>query len=167
MKLKGMYLAGVLAAGSVLLAAPTSQVMAESGKAELGVLTCDKVGMGINLVIHSTAQIECVFKGAGNVEEKYKGETGIGLGIDLQWKKDEKLGFTVLGASDANAGNHALAGKYGGAGGSAAAGVGAGAQVLVGGSNNAFALQPIALSASTGIGAAGGVTYLNLEAGDM
>ena len=73
----------------------------------------------------------------------------------------------MLGGSDANAGNHALAGKYGGAGGSAAVGVGAGAQVLVGGSNKAFALQPIALSASTGIGAAGGVTYLNLEPGGM
>ena len=130
-------------------------------------LTCEKVGGGLNLIIHSTANIECIFKGAGNIEEKYKGETGIGLGIDLQWKKEEKLAFTVLGGSGANAGNHALAGKYGGAGGSAAAGVGGGAQVLVGGGENSFSLQPIALSASTGIGAAGGVTYLNIEAAGM
>lgn len=167
MKLKGVYLAGVLAAGGVLLATPNQQAMAESGKAELGVLTCTKVGSGLNLIIHSTAEIECVFKGAGGVEEAYKGETGVGLGIDLQWKKEEKLAFTVMGASGADAGNHALAGKYGGAGGSAAVGVGAGANVLVGGSKDSFSLQPIALSASTGIGAAGGVTYLNLEPGDM
>lgn len=167
MKLKGRYLAGVLAAGCVLLAAPSPQVMAESGKVELGVLTCERVGRGLNLIIHSTADIECIFKGAGDVVEEYKGETGVGLGIDLQWKKEEKLAFTVLGGSGANAGNHALAGKYGGAGGSAAVGVGGGAQVLVGGGDKSFSLQPIALSASTGIGAAGGVTYLNLEPGGM
>jgi hypothetical protein len=46
-------------------------------------------------------------------------------------------------------------------------GVGVGGFVLIGASQNHFALQPLALSGSTGIGAAGGVTYLTLEAAEM
>ena len=132
---------------------------------ELGVLTCTVVpGSRVNLLIRSTADIECEFNNQGTVE-RYKGETGIALGLDLSIKSDEKMAFTVLSASsDVTPGGHALAGKYVGAAASAAAGVGLGAKVLVGGGNKNFSLQPLALETSKGLGAAGGLGFLYIEA---
>ena len=73
------------------------------------------------------------------------------------------MAFTVLAAVGANASEHALTGKYIGGGASAAIGAGVGAAVLIGGSADQFSLQPIAVSGSTGFGAAAGVTYLYIQ----
>ena len=74
-------------------------------RTEAGVLACEQVGARINLIIHSTADIRCEFTdSAGNVEN-YMGETGVGLGIDLQWKHEEQMAFTVLAAISADAGD--------------------------------------------------------------
>ncbi|BCP51717.1 hypothetical protein K32_03340 [Kaistia sp. 32K] len=59
----------------------------------------------------------------------------------------------------------ALAGKYVGASADAAFGPGLGANVLVGGSNQAFALQPISVEGEIGVNIAAGVTELTLTAG--
>ncbi|MGH8590163.1 MAG: DUF992 domain-containing protein [Gammaproteobacteria bacterium] len=53
--------------------------------------------------------------------------------------------------------------KYTGAKASATAGVGVGANVLIGGGQKSFTLQPLSLTGSTGVGVAGGVGYLYLE----
>ena len=130
---------------------------------EAGLLTCQQVGTRINLIIHSTANIACEFKDSEGNVERYKGETGVGLGIDLQWKKEEHMAFTVLASVGSNAQEHALTGKYVGGGASVALGSGVGAAVLVGGSSDQFPVQPIAVSGSTGVGAAVGVTYLYIQ----
>ncbi|MDH5750207.1 MAG: DUF992 domain-containing protein [Rhodospirillales bacterium] len=156
----------VLALGFGLLsvAAPAS-VYAQSG-VNVGVLTCKKIPGGVNLIIHSVTNIECEFSN-GNGKERYKGETGVGLGIDLEWNQSKNIAYTVISATkDIRMGSHSLAGKYAGAKASASAVVGVGAQVLVGGGNNNFTLQPLALEASTGLGAAAGIGYLYLEAGN-
>ena len=81
------------------------------------------------------------------------------------FKTDEKMHFAVFAvSSDVSAGSHALAGKYVGGELNAAAGVGLGAKALVGGSNDSFSLQPLALETSTGIGASGGLSFLYIEA---
>ncbi|MBL1141256.1 MAG: DUF992 domain-containing protein [Proteobacteria bacterium] len=150
--------------GAIVLAC--SQVaMADNHGVQLGVLKCNVVpGSRVNLIIRSTADVECQFDNAGTVE-KYKGETGIGLGLDLSFKTDEKMHFAVFAASnDVSANSHALAGKYVGAELNAAAGVGLGAKALVGGSNDSFSLQPLALETSTGLGASGGLSFLYIEA---
>ena len=133
---------------------------------KLGILKCDQVqGTGVNLLIHSTAQVTCLFTSiTGERQAIYKGETGIGLGIDLNWKKTETIAFTVFGATTNVSGTHPLAGKYVGARASASAGIGVGAQVLLGGSNNQFSLHPLALEKSKGFGVAAGLGYLYLEA---
>ncbi|MCL2385321.1 MAG: DUF992 domain-containing protein, partial [Alphaproteobacteria bacterium] len=46
---------------------------------------------------------------------------------------------------------------------SATVGVGLGANLLVGGSNDTFSLQPLSLQAQTGISLAAGVTALTLR----
>jgi hypothetical protein len=162
MNVSRSYLAGTLATVCMLLAASTTPVMAGGGM-ELGVLTCKQVGTRVNLIVHSTAQVACEFKSPDGKVERYKGETGVQFGVDLQWKASDVMAFTVLGATSVEPGKYGLAGKYFGAGASAAVAVGAGAGVLAGGSNKQFSLQPLALSGSTGVGAAGGVTYLYLE----
>ena len=139
------------------------QVSMAQDHVEAGVLTCEQVGKRINLIIHSTADIACEFKDTEGNIERYKGETGVGLGIDLQWKKEEHMVFTVLASVGSDAHEHALTGKYVGGGASVAVGGGVGAAVLVGGSADQFSLQPIALSGSTGLGAAAGVTYLYIQ----
>ena len=135
-----------------------------SAGTKVGILTCKTVpNSGVNLILHSTVNVKCTFKStAGGSVEKYKGETGIGLGIDLNINRQETIGYAVLSA-DFKPGTYQLAGKYGGAGGSATVGAGIGAQVLIGGNNRSISLQPLALSASTGAGVAAGLTYLYLE----
>src|SRR5262249_14772484 len=57
----------------------------------------------------------------------------------------------------------ALAGTYGGASGSIALGVGAGANVLLGGSGRSVMLQPISVEGSVGIEVTLGVSALTLQ----
>jgi len=154
-----------MAAAALLLMPQAQPALAASG-VQIGVLTCESVpGTRFNLLIHSTIDVKCVFRAAGGGEERYKGETGIGLGIDLNWNRDETIHFTVLSAQgDTQIGAHSLAGRYGGAKASATVGVGAGAAVLIGGGSNNFTLQPLALEGSTGLGVAAGLGYLYIEA---
>lgn len=160
MRIQRSLLTSLLTA--VVLVVPVQASLAQD-HAEAGVLTCEQVGSRVNLIIHSTADIVCEFTDTEGNVERYQGETGVGFGIDLQWKKAEHMAFTVLAAVGANASEHALTGKYVGGGASAALGGGLGAAILVGGSADQFSLQPIAISGSTGFGAAAGVTYLYIQ----
>lgn len=131
-----------------------------------GILTCENIpGSGINLIIHSVTKIRCNFKSTdGTVVEKYKGETGIGLGVDLSWKREDKIAFAVVTATkDIGPGNYFLAGKYLGGKANVTLGVGGGAASLVGGSKDSIGLQPLALEESKGLGVSGGLGYLYLE----
>ncbi len=156
---------GLVLAGVLLLGLPVPDAMARGG-IEIGVLTCNSVeGTRRNLLIHSTVDVRCVFKTAEG-EESYTGETGIGLGVDLNWNRTETTHFVVLGGtSDARPGAHSLAGTYVGGKVSATVGVGAGAGALVGGGAKNISLQPLAIEGSTGLGVAGGLGYLILKPG--
>ena len=152
-----------LAAAVALLAAAGQGVMAQEG-VKLGVIECNVVpGSRVNLLIRSTADVTCTFNNQGTME-KYKGETGIALGLDLSFKQNEKISFAVICAvDDVKPGAHALRGKFVGGEASAAAGVGVGAKALIGGSNKNVALQPLAVETSTGLGVSGGLAFLYLE----
>lgn len=158
-----IFSALALAAAFLPVQAMAAEEVSSSGT-KAGILTCKTVpGSGTNLLIHSTTDVTCEFKStAGGSVEYYKGETGVGLGIDVDIKREETIGYTVFSA-DFKEGTYQLAGKYGGAGASATVGVGVGAQVLVGGNKRSISLQPIALSGSTGGGVTAGFTYLYLE----
>jgi hypothetical protein len=57
---------------------------------EVGLLTCNVVpGSRVNLLIRSTADVECAYENNG-VTEEYHGETGIALGLDLSIRSNEK-----------------------------------------------------------------------------
>ena len=149
-----------LVSATAMLLLPLTQ--AEAGT-ELGILTCKKIpGSEKNLLIHSSAGFDCVYKSAAGFEEKYKGEAGIALGLDLSWTKENTIAYTVMGVADAKPQPGELVGTYTGGTASAALGLGAGAKVLVGGGNSNIALSPLALEASKGFGASAGIGYLTL-----
>ena len=154
-----------LALALILAAAAAVAAFAADPGIKLGVLRCEQVpGSGINLLIHSTVNVRCQFTSVtGGTPARYQGETGIGLGIDLNWNKTETIAFTVLGATTNVAGSHPLAGKYLGGRASASVGVGGGVQALVGAGQNQFTLQPLALESAKGFGVAAGLGYLYLE----
>ncbi|MFQ5592424.1 MAG: DUF992 domain-containing protein, partial [Phycisphaerae bacterium] len=133
-----------LVAVTMLIGITGQSVMAEGG-VKLGVITCSVVpGSRVNLLIRSTADVECEFDNRGTIE-RYVGETGIALGLDLSFRSDEKMAFTVIAAAnDVQLGAHALTGKYAGGEATATAGLGVGAKVLVGGGDNNVSLQPLA-----------------------
>jgi len=136
-----------------------------NAKVEIGILTCKTVpGSRVNLLIRSTADVNCEFKDGQGKVEQYKGESGIALGLDLSFKSDETFAFSVISSSTKDAGSHALAGKYIGGKASASLGVGLGAAVLVGGSDDNFGLNPIAIGTNQGIGASAGIGFLYIEA---
>jgi hypothetical protein len=132
---------------------------------QVGIVTCSVIPESrVNLLIRSTADVECVYENHGKTE-KYIGETGIALGLDLNFKQNEKFAFTVIAASaDVQPGAHALAGKYVGGTLGATAGVGLSASALIGGGAKNISLQPLSLGTNTGIGASGGIGFLYIEA---
>ena len=159
------FLYSTLSLGLLFLASGLSQeARAADPGIEIGVLNCEAVaGTRLNLIIHSSVDLKCVFNSPGGAEY-YNGETGIGLGVDLNLKGVEKISFAVLGVtSDYRVGSHSLAGKYLGAKASASVGVGVGAAVLVGGGEKNFSLSPNPLEGNTRLGAAGGLGYLYIE----
>ena len=153
---------GITLVASMLAAAPAFAGESTAGT-KVGVLTCKTLpDTGHNLIIHSTVDVDCTYDATDKSgTEHYIGETGIGLGINLQFDKARTLVFTVL-AADTKQGNHKLEGKYVGAGASASVGAGVGAQVLVGGGDSSISLQPV-IEGSKAVGASAGVTYLYLQ----
>ncbi|MHA1538627.1 MAG: DUF992 domain-containing protein [Alphaproteobacteria bacterium] len=158
----GLAISGLTVAGSMI--AGTSATLAGNDGVRVGTLTCEQVGKRLNLIIHSSVDVTCVFKSSTGQIERYRGETGIGLGIDLNWKRVDKIAFAVISAGqDIRPGAYALAGKYFGGKVNVTAGAGVGVAALVGGGKKGIAFQPIALETSTGVGVAGGLGYLYLE----
>lgn len=143
------------------LAIATTAFAGESG-VDVGTLSCESVAdSGLNLIVHSTVDIKCVFNAADGSIERYKGETGVGFGIDLSFNHDETFHFAVV-AAKFKAGSHQLAGKYAGGKASVSLGVGGGGKLLVGGDHDNIGLKPAAIQ-SKGVGVAAGLTYMHLE----
>ena len=139
--------------------------MAESNaKGEIGIVTCKYIeGSKVNLLIHSSAAFDCSFEHDGGVS-LYNGEAGIALGLDLQWNTKSTMKYSVLASTGAKQDwATALNGTYTGGKASAALGVGAGAAVLIGGSNDSVGLVPLAIEGSEGVGASAGLGYLTLQ----
>lgn len=117
---------------------------------------------GINLLIHSTREIRCTFTPEENgTVEHYKGETGVGFGIDVGISSESTLNYSVLAASYAS-GSYRLAGDYSGAGGRASLGLTVGQTAPIRKNDGSISLQPIS-SRNREAGVNLGFTYLHLE----
>ncbi len=150
-----------LATLAVIVAA-SSPVLAETSKGvEVGILNC-QLSADSNAIIYSDAEYMCTLKAANDslVDGIYIGKIKR-LGLDFEWKAEETLAWAVVALTD-NVKNGPIAGEYVGVGADAALGLGIGGNVLVGGLDKSFALQPVSLAAAEGVGASIGIEEMTL-----
>lgn len=136
----------------------TPQAASKSG-ANVGSLTCNVAG-GVGFVFGSSKELSCLFTRTNGVAERYTG-TIKKFGVDIGFTKEAQIVWLVF--APGNIGPGALAGAYAGATVSGTVGVGAGANVLLGGSNKQVTLQPVSVEGSVGLNVAGGIAEVELN----
>jgi hypothetical protein len=146
-----------LAAGIAMQGTPADA----QGGARVGTLSCS-VAAGWGFVFGSSKSLHCTFApGPGGRPEHYVG-TISKFGVDIGYTQGGVLVWAVF-APTTNVAPGALDGSYGGATASATVGVGAGANVLVGGSNRTISLQPVSIEGNTGLNVAAGIGAITLR----
>ena len=136
--------------------------VAQADGAKVGTLNCDEAG-GWGLIFSSSKHLKYVFSPADKSlkAERYSGTINK-YGVDIGFVDGAVLLWAVV-STDGKTQPGALAGTYGGVGGQATWAVGLGANVLVGGSNKGYALQPLNIEGSTGLNVAAGVVEVVLR----
>jgi hypothetical protein len=149
-------------AGAAVLSLLAMPAMAREG-IELGVLECSIEG-GAGFIVGSKKNLNCTFK---PTEDSFAPEVYVGdvskFGLDVGITGPALMQWLVLAPSANIYAPGALAGIYVGASAEATAAVGAGANVLVGGSGQTFTLQPVSVQAQTGLNLALGVSRFQLR----
>ncbi len=147
----------VAAAVAMAIASPAGAQGIQRVKA--GTLSCD-ISAGIGLIIGSQKQVTCMFTPAQpGPREVYVGSI-TKFGLDIGATAGGQMVWAVYAPTTRRVG--ALAGRYGGASAEATVGLGAGVNVLVGGSDRTVSLQPISIKGQAGLNLAAGVTGLEL-----
>ena len=131
--MRTMKLIGI---GAAMLVASFATANAQS-RLQVGVLTCEG-GPNVSYVVGSRTDLQCTFESEGRRPEPYVAT------------------INRIGRGD-------LAGHFGGVGANAAVGVGLGGNLLVGGSNNSFSLQPLSLQGQTGLNVTAGIADVDLR----
>jgi hypothetical protein len=152
------YLLGI-AATTLMVGSASAQ---QQGRIQVGVLEC-RGGASVGFIVGSVTNLGCVLRADGRMDQPYVA-TIRKVGLDLGITQETALAWAVFAPVE-RAGMGDLSGNYAGAQGSASVGVGLGANVLVGGSANSIALQPLSLQGSTGINVAAGLESLELRPG--
>src|SRR6202171_1671878 len=115
---------------------------------QAGILEC-RGGQNVGFVVGSVASLECVFQSGGRRPEPYIA-TARRVGVDSRFTEQHKFSWAV-NAPTSRIGLGDLAGNYGGVGANASVGVGGGGNFLVGGPQNAYALQAGSVQGPTGL----------------
>jgi len=154
----------LIVAGAALgmLASSIGSASAQQARVQVGVLEC-RGGASVGFIVGSVTNLGCVFRADGVPEDRYVA-TIRKVGLDLGITEESALAWGVF-APVARLGPGDLSGDYVGAQGSATLGVGVGGNVLVGGSANSIALQPLSVQGQVGIGIAAGLESLELRPG--
>src|SRR6516164_3129931 len=153
------FKAGVL---SLVLVAVAGQSTSHAQSwTQSGMLTC-KLNPSIGFVIFGHQSMECRFVPAAPLPPQiYEGALNT-VGIDIGIVGTGGLAWGVLAPTQGVPAG-ALAGTYVGASGDIAVGAGVGANVLVGGSNRSFALQPLSVEGSVAMDVTLGLAALQLR----
>ncbi|MDQ0472912.1 DUF992 domain-containing protein [Labrys wisconsinensis] len=149
---KSTVLAAAMA-GTMLAAVPAAEA-----RVKTGTLVCN-VSAGIGMIITSKKAMACTFKGVRGRRELYAGtitKYGLDIGVTSQ-------GTIVWAVFEPTSHRGSLGGDYIGATAEATLVAGLGANVLVGGSQNSVALQPLSVSGQTGLNLAAGVGQISLR----
>jgi hypothetical protein len=158
---RSTILAG-LAATLLVASSAAAQAQQPMQRVQVGVLEC-RGGASVGFVVGSVTNLGCVLRVDGMPEDRYVA-TIRKVGLDLGITQESALAWGVF-APVARLGPGDLAGNYAGVQGSATLGVGAGGNLLVGGSNNTIALQPLSLQGQVGVSIAAGLESLELRPG--
>jgi hypothetical protein len=158
---RSTFLAGLAAA---VLVATSAAALAQQPmqRVQVGVLEC-RGGASVGFIVGSVTNLGCVLRAEGLPEDRYIA-TIRKVGLDLGITQESALAWGVF-APVTRLGPGDLAGNYAGVQGSATLGVGAGGNLLVGGSNNTIALQPLSLQGQVGVSIAAGLESLELRPG--
>lgn len=125
-----------------------------------GVLQCQG-GQNVGYVVGSVTSLQCVFQSEGRRPEPYIA-TVRRYGVDLGFTQQTRFTWAVNAPSRwITRGD--LAGNYGGVGANASVGVGFGGNFLVGGTSNAYALQPLSVQGQTGLNVTAGIADIELR----
>lgn len=151
----------------LMMSAVTISAFALAGSAQaathgvkVGELTCG-VASGWGFVFGSTKDLHCVFRQSDRRAVHYSGSIAK-FGIDIGYTEGGVLVWEVIApTSDVKPG--ALEGDYVGVSAGATAGVGVGANVLVGGFDKSFSLQPLSVSGNKGLNVAAGIGSISLK----
>ncbi len=158
---RSTILAG-LAAAVLVASFATAQAQQPMQRVQVGILEC-RGGASVGFIVGSVTNLGCVLRVEGLPEDRYIA-TIRKVGLDLGITQESALAWGVF-APVARLGPGDLAGNYAGVQGSATLGVGAGGNLLVGGSNNTIALQPLSLQGQVGVSVAAGLQSLELRPG--
>jgi len=156
----GLAIATAALAVGALAYDTTTPAKAQTSGVSAGTLTCH-VSSGWGFIFGSSRDLRCSYSQPGGGVSHYTGHVDQ-WGVDIGYTKEGVIVWAVL-APTANVAPGALAGSYGGVTASATVGVGAGANVLVGGSNKTISLQPLSVQGSTGLNVAGGIGAITLR----
>ena len=149
-------------AATATLAAAIAHAQQPVARVQVGILEC-RGGASIGFIVGSVTNLGCVLRVDGMPEDRYIA-TIRKVGIDLGITQESALAWGVY-APVARLAPGNLSGNYVGAQGSATLGVGVGGNVLVGGSTNSIALQPLSVQGQVGVGIAAGLESLELRPG--
>jgi Protein of unknown function (DUF992) len=144
------------------LASSIGGAAAQQQRVQVGVLEC-RGGASVGFIVGSVTHLGCVLRAEGMPEDRYVA-TIRKVGLDLGITQESALAWGVF-APVARLGPGDLSGDYVGAQGSATFGVGVGGNVLVGGSANSIALQPLSVQGQVGVSIAAGLESLELRPG--
>lgn len=147
---------------SAALVAAAAVAYAQSGRTQVGVLEC-RGGPNVGMIVGSVTNLGCVFRSQDRPDDLYTARI-TKIGVDLGITTETALSWAVF-APTARLGMGDLSGNYAGVDASAAVGIGLGGNVMIGGSANSFALQPLSVQGQTGLSVAGGVQSMELRPG--
>jgi Protein of unknown function (DUF992) len=152
----------ILAALATLASSIAGANAQQMQRVQVGVLEC-RGGASVGFIVGSVTNLGCVLRAEGMPEDRYIA-TIRKVGLDLGITQESALAWGVF-APVARLGPGGLSGDYVGAQGSATLGVGVGGNVLVGGSANSIALQPLSVQGQVGVSIAAGLESLELRPG--
>jgi hypothetical protein len=136
------------------LSATFSVPAAAQAWTQIGTLSC-RVDPNIGFIIVGHQPMQCVYT------QSYDGALNT-VGLSIGFSAGSVLGWAVF-APTTGVPAGALAGEYVGVSADVGVGLGAGANVLLGGSNRTIALQPLSLQGSAAVNVIAGVSSLKLR----
>ena len=144
-----------LAAGGLTIGAP-----AQAQGIKVGVLTCN-VASGFGFIFGSSRAINCTFSpSGGGPPQHYVGSINK-FGVDIGYLQGGVIVWAVV-APTANRRRARCRGPMPALPPARRSGSGLGANVLIGGSGNSVALQPVSIEGTTGLNVAAGIAEMTL-----